>query len=100
MLEEIRSDLVTMSKAVATARDGLTRDEFVDIGDIGQQVQAIATKVNELAPEEAVEIKPQLTGLLEEFKSFAEEVRAKLAALAAANGVPLATDENSDNGSA
>ena len=80
--------------------DGLTRDEFVDIGDIGQQVQAIATKVNELAPEEAVEIKPQLTGLLEEFKSFAEEVRAKLAALAAANGAPLATDENSDNGSA
>jgi len=86
MLDEIRSDLATMSRAVATARDGLSRNEFVDIGDIGQQVQDIATKINELGPEDVMEIKPQLTALLADFKDFAEEVREKLSALADAGG--------------
>jgi hypothetical protein len=94
MLDEIRSDLDIMSETVATARNGLARDEFVDIGDIGQRVQEVAAKVGELGPEDAIEIKPHLTGLLEEFKSFSEEVRAKIAALAEANGQPSAAGDN------
>lgn len=98
MLEKIRSDLISMSDAVVTAREGLARNEFVDIGDIGQRVQNIATQVSDLTPEDAIEIKPHLMGLLEEFKNFSEEVRAKLAVLAETNGALPAAGENGDNG--
>jgi len=93
MLEEIRSDLATMSYAIAAARDGLSRNELVDIGDIGQQVQDIAAKINELGPEDVMEIKSQLTTLLADFKDFAEEVREKLSALAGSGGSDTGDDD-------
>jgi hypothetical protein len=100
MLDEIRSELETMTEAVATARIGLTRNELVDIGDIGERVKDIATKVGGLGPDDAIEISSHLTNLLAEFKSFSEEVREKLASLAKANGIPPATGEIDNSGAA
>lgn len=91
MLEEICSDLQTMTAAVASAREGLTRNEFIDIGDVGARVKDVAERVGGLGPDDAAEIKPHLTDLLEEFRRFSEDVRAKLNLLAEANGIPRAT---------
>lgn len=100
MLEEIRSDLQTMTAAVASAREGLTRNEFIDIGDVGERVKNVAEKVGGLGPDDAAEIKSHLTDLLEEFRLFSEDVRAKLTLLSEASGIPRASAENGDNGAA
>lgn len=82
--EEIVTDLNSMSELIAVARSGLTRNQLVEISDIQERIQSIVESITDLPPEDAVEMKPVLLGLLSEFEKFSKEVEAKIGELQAA----------------
>ncbi len=82
--EEIVTDLNSMSELIAVARSGLTRNQLVEISDIQERIQGVVDSITGLPPEDAVEMKPVLLGLLSEFEKFSKEVEAKIGELQAA----------------
>lgn len=81
--DDIRRDLAVVAEQIANARMALSRDELADIEGIPEKIREVAGAVTDLAPDDAVEMRPLLTELLADFKSFADEVRGKIAAIRA-----------------
>lgn len=82
--EEIVTDLNSMSELIAVARTGLSRNQLVEINDIQERIQSVVESITDLPPEDAVEMKPVLLGLLSDFQEFSKEVEAKIGELQAA----------------
>ncbi|MPY74067.1 MAG: hypothetical protein GEU87_07385 [Alphaproteobacteria bacterium] len=80
---DIRRDMAVVAERIANARMALSRNELVDLAGIPEKVRELAGAITDLAPEDAAEMRPLLTELLADFKSFAEEVRRKIAAIQA-----------------
>lgn len=79
--DDIRRDLAVVAEQIANARMALSRNELADIEGIPEKIREVAGAVTDLAPDDAVEMRPLLTELLADFKSFADEVRGKIAAI-------------------
>ena len=79
--QEIVADLSAMSDLIATARDGLSRNELMNLEGIQAKLTDVVESITDLPPEDAIEMKPLLSGLLTDFKEFSEEVNAKLSEL-------------------
>lgn len=82
--EEIVTDLNSMSELIAVARSGLSRNQLVEISDIQERIRSVVESITDLPPEDAVEMKPVLLGLLSDFQEFSKEVEAKIGELQAA----------------
>ena len=83
--EEILTDLDSMSTLISTAREGLSRNELIDLEGLEARVRGIVESITDLEPEEAVDMRPLLVELLTDFKDFAEEVQSKLTMLQSAH---------------
>jgi hypothetical protein len=79
--EEIVTDLNSMSELIAVARTGLSRNQLVEISDIQERIRTVVESITDLPPEDAVEMKPVLLGLLSDFQEFSKEVEAKIGEL-------------------
>lgn len=82
--ETILAELTKMSDIIATARDGLTRNELIQIEDVEGKVRGMVDSIAELPPEDAIEMRPPLVALLENFQAFATEVQAKISEISTA----------------
>lgn len=82
--EDIVTDLKSMSELIAVARTGLSRNQLVEISDIQDRIRSVVESITDLPPEDAVEMKPVLLGLLSDFQDFSKEVEAKIGELQAA----------------
>ncbi len=82
--EAIISEMREISDLISAARTGLDQDELVMIKDINGRVQGMVESITELAPEQAIELRPRLVALLDEFKSFSEAMQIKISEVAAA----------------
>ena len=78
---DVRRDLAAVAEQIANARAALTRNELIDLTDIPEKVRSVAGAITDLAPEDAVEMRPLLAELLSEFRDFSGEVREKIAAI-------------------
>ena len=79
--QEILSGLNKVSETIATARDVLSRDQLMSMDGIDEEVRTIVASIADLPPEDAVEMRPVLNELLENFRSFSEEVESKISNL-------------------
>lgn len=80
----ILGDLDQMSDLVTSAREGLRRDELVDVSGINEQMQQVVESINDLPVEDLLDIRPALQNLLTEFQDFSKEVEQKIAEIGAA----------------
>jgi len=78
----LESDMHSLSARLRKARQGLSRGTIIDLTPIEQDVQWLCRSVERLSPEEALELRPRLFGLLEEVNQLGENLRAGLGELA------------------
>lgn len=83
--EAILSEMSEISELISTARDRLAQNELIMIKDINGRVQGMVESITELPPEQAVELRPPLVSLLEDFKSFSEQMQIKIAEISDAD---------------
>jgi DNA-directed RNA polymerase subunit F len=84
--EDIRRELTAVAEQIATARAALARNELIDISGIPEKVQGVAGAIIDLAPEDAVDLRPMLMELLTDFKAFSEDVQSKIGEIQASAG--------------
>lgn len=83
--EAILSEMSEISELISAARDRLAHNELIMITDINGRVQGMVESITELPPEHAVELRPPLVSLLEDFKSFSEQMQSKIAEISEAD---------------
>lgn len=79
--QEILSGLNKVSETIATARDVLSRDQLMNMDGIDEEIRTIVASIADLPPEDAMEMRPVLDDLLQNFRSFSEEVESKISNL-------------------
>ncbi|MCG8542782.1 MAG: hypothetical protein MJE12_01105 [Alphaproteobacteria bacterium] len=79
--QEILSGLNKVSETIATARDVLSRDQLMNMDGIDEEIRTIVASIADLPPEDAMEMRPVLNELLQNFRNFSEEVESKISNL-------------------
>jgi hypothetical protein len=74
-----------LSDLITAARGQLEHNELVMIKDINVRVQRMVESITELPPEQAIDLKTQLVALLNDFKSFSEEMQSKISEISDAD---------------
>ncbi len=72
--EEVISEIEVMAAEVTAAREGLLKGQIIDIPNINGRLDATCQDVVELEPEEAISLRPQLDNLLDDLRTFSDEV--------------------------
>lgn len=85
--EDLATELETVADVIGTAREALTRNEILEMSEIPGRIKTVADAITDLAPEDAIELRPALSNLLNDFKAFAEELQAKIAEIQTAGNV-------------
>lgn len=83
--EAILSEMSEISELISAARDRLAQNELIMIKDINGRVQGMVESITELPPEQAIELRPPLVSLLDDFKSFSEQMQSKIAEISEAD---------------
>ncbi|MDH3701205.1 MAG: hypothetical protein OEU46_07815 [Alphaproteobacteria bacterium] len=83
--EAILSEMSEIFELISAARGRLAQNELIMIKDINGRVQGMVESITELPPEQAVELRPPLVSLLEDFKSFSEQMQRKIAEISEAD---------------
>ena len=79
--QEILIGLTKVSETIAMARDVLSRDQLMSMDGVDEQVRVLVGSIADLPPEDAAEMRPILNDLLQDFRSFSEEVESKISNL-------------------
>ena len=79
--QEILIGLTKVSETIAMARDLLKRDHLMSMDGVDEQVRGLVASIADLPPEDAAEMRPILNDLLQNFRSFSEEVESKISTL-------------------
>ncbi len=83
--EAILSEMGELSDMILAARDRLKHNELIMIKDINSRVQAMVESITDLPPEQAIELRSRLVALLDDFKSFSEQMQSKITEISEAN---------------
>ena len=94
--DELTADINAMAVEVTEALTSLKNDEDVDLVNIEPRVRAAMDSVGDLAPDEAVEMRPLLVNLLEKMEEFSLVLQGKIDEINAeeANEPSEGKDEN------
>ena len=76
--DELTADINVMAVEVTEALTSLKNDEDVDLVNIEPRVRAAMDSVGDLAPDEAVEMRPLLVSLLEKMEEFSLVLQGKI----------------------
>ena len=96
---EILNSLEELAREVTHARESLLKGEIVTIENVHERIESECQAIVELEPEDAAEIRPKLDELLENLRSFSDEityVQAKVAEILSQAGKENDGDESSD----
>ncbi len=83
--EAILSEMDELSDLISAAGDRLDHNELIMIKDIHGRVQGMVESITELPPEQAIELRPRLVALLDDFKSFSEKMQSKISEISDAD---------------
>ena len=79
--EELLSRIGDLTSVVISAREGLAKDEVVDMEGIDEDVREACSAITDLSPDDAIAVRPHLTELLEGLQNFSGELQEKLTAI-------------------
>ncbi len=79
--DELLSHIHDLSGIITAARNGLSKDEAVNLEGVDEKVRLACSAVSDLPPDEAVEVQPALRSLLEDLQHLSEELRDKISTL-------------------
>ena len=91
--DELLSHISDLSAIITAARNGLVKDEAVDLEGVDEKVRQACSAVSDLPPDDALEVQPALRTLLDDLQNLSEELRQKISALSGA------TDGDADDAS-
>ena len=94
--DELTADINSMSMEITEALTKLTNDEAVDLKNIEPRVRVAMDAVGDLAPDDAIEIRPLLVSMLEKMEEFSLVLQSKIDEIEAeeANALSEDTDDN------
>jgi hypothetical protein len=94
--DELTADINSMSMEITEALTKLTNDEAVDLKNIEPRVRVAMDAVGDLAPDDAIEIRPVLVSMLEKMEEFSLVLQSKIDEIEAeeANALSEDTDDN------
>ena len=76
--DELTADINAMAVEITEALTLLKNDEVVELVDIEPRVRAAMEAVGDLAPDDAVEMRPLLVSLLEKMEEFSLILQDKI----------------------
>ena len=76
--DELTADINSMSMEITEALTKLTNDEAVDLKNIEPRVRVAMDAVGDLAPDDAIEIRPVLVSMLEKMEEFSFSVPRRM----------------------
>ena len=80
---ELLTELSEISSAVSDARKKLDDDEHILLSGIDSRIAETCRSVVDLPPDDALEVRPILSTLLDDLKVFSEELESKVTTLSA-----------------
>ena len=94
--DELTADINSMAMEITEALTKLTNDEAVDLKNIEPRVRVAMDAVGDLAPDDAIEIRPVLVSMLEKMEEFSLVLQSKIDEIEAevANASSEDTDDN------
>ncbi|MDB3952267.1 hypothetical protein N9452_00130 [Alphaproteobacteria bacterium] len=94
--DELTADINSMAIEITEALTKLTNDEAVDLKNIEPRVRVAMDAVGDLAPDDAIEIRPVLVSMLEKMEEFSLVLQSKIDEIEAevANASSEDTDDN------
>ncbi len=72
---EILEKLDSLNVEVTTAREGLLKGELHALEKIHDRIEEQCQRIVDLEPDEAAEVKPNLDGLLDNLRTFSDEIQ-------------------------
>jgi hypothetical protein len=75
---ELLTELSDISSVVSDARKKLEDDEHVLLSGIDSRIAETCRSVVDLPPDDALEVRPILSSLLDDLKVFSEELESKV----------------------
>jgi len=94
--DELTADINSMAMEITEALTKLTNNEAVDLKNIEPRVRVAMDAVGDLAPDDAIEIRPALVSMLEKMEEFSLVLQSKIDEIEAeeANALSEDTDDN------
>lgn len=80
---ELLTELSEISSVVSDARKKLEDDEHVLLNGIDSRIAETCRSVVDLPPDDALEVRPILSTLLDDLKIFSEELESKVTTISA-----------------
>ncbi len=80
---ELLTELSDISSVVSDARKKLEDDEHVLLSGIDSRIAETCRSVVDLPPDDALEVRPILSSLLDDLKVFSEELESKVTTISA-----------------
>lgn len=80
---ELLTELSDISSVVSDARKKLEDDEHVFLSGIDSRIAETFRSVVDLPPDDALEVRPILSSLLDDLKVFSEELESKVTTISA-----------------
>ena len=97
---EILNKMAEMSQEVTVARERLLQGELITLDSIHERIEAQCQLIVDLEPEDAADVKQSLDDLLDNLRTFSEEiqyVQAKVAEILANNETAQGDDDSSNS---
>lgn len=76
--DELTADINSMAMEITEALTKLTNNEAVDLKNIEPRVRVAMDAVGDLAPDDAIEIRPALVSMLEKMEEFSLVLQSKI----------------------
>ena len=76
--DELTADINSMAMEITEALTKLTNNEAVDLKNIEPRVRVAMDAVGDLAPDDAIEIRPVLVIMLEKMEEFSLVLQSKI----------------------
>ena len=76
--DELTADINSMAIEITEALTKLTNNEAVDLKNIEPRVRVAMDAVGDLAPDDAIEIRPALVSMLEKMEEFSLVLQSKI----------------------
>ena len=78
---ELLTELSDIASAVSEARRCLEGDDTIVLDNIGSRIEQSCRSVVDLPPDDALEVRPILSSLLDDLKDFSVELQSKVHSL-------------------